>query len=253
MNFTILRFDSIDSTNTEALKQARRGAGEGLCVVARRQTAGRGRHGRVWISEADAGLYFSIVLRPSKIEMRFLPLVTLMTAVAVHDALEEIYKLDCDIKWANDIHVRDKKICGILAETAETTKGLAVVVGIGINLKSSNFPPEIAGIATSIEAETGQKINSDELLEVLTRFLDYHYEILLDEETSGGGAQRIRQEWTRRSSYAAGKKVRVLLENETISGTTDGIEENGALRVRTGAGETRIIQAGDVEKLRREK
>lgn len=252
MNFTILRFDSIDSTNTEALKQARRGAGEGLCIVARRQTAGRGRHGRVWISEADAGLYFSIVLRP-KIELRILPLITLMMAVAVHDALEEIYQLDCDIKWANDIHVRDKKICGILAETAETTKGLAVVVGIGINLKSSNFPPEIAGIATSIEAETGQKINSGELLEALTGFLGYHYEILLGEKTSGGsGAEKIRQEWARRSSYAAGKKVRVLLENETISGTTDGIEENGALRVRTGAGETRIIQAGDVEKLRRE-
>jgi len=247
MNFTILRFDTIDSTNTEALNQARLGADEGLCIVARQQTAGRGRHGRVWISEADAGLYFSIVLRP-KLETRFLPLITLMTAVAVYDTLEEIYKLECDIKWANDIHVGDKKICGILAETADTTKGLAVVVGIGINLKSSNFPPEIAGIATSIEAETGQKINSDELLEALARFLNYHYEILRE----AGGAGRIRQQWTRRSSYAAGKKVRVLMENETISGTTDGIEENGALRVKIDTGETRIIQAGDVERLRKE-
>ena len=245
MNFTILRFDTIDSTNTEALNQARRGADEGLCIVARRQTAGRGRHGRVWISDADAGLYFSIVLRP-KIETRILPLITLLAAVAVHDTLEETFNLECDIKWANDIHVREKKICGILAETADTSKGLAVVVGIGINLKSSNFPPEISNIATSIEAETGQKINSEELLEALTRFLNYHYEILHE----AGGAQEIRQAWTRRSSYAAGKKVRVLMENETISGTTDGIEENGALRVRTGTGETRIIQAGDVEKLR---
>jgi BirA family biotin operon repressor/biotin-[acetyl-CoA-carboxylase] ligase len=247
MNFTILRFDTLDSTNTEALKQARMGADEGLCIVARRQTAGRGRQGRVWISEADAGLYFSIVLRP-KLEMRFLPLITLMTAVAVHDTLEETYKLECDIKWANDIHVRDKKICGILAETADAPQGLAVVVGIGINLKSSNFPPEIADIATSIEAESGQKIKPEELLEALTRFFDYHYEILRE----AGGAEKIRRQWQRRSSYAQGKKVRVLIENETISGTTDGIEENGALRVRTGAGETRIIQAGDVEKLRRE-
>jgi BirA family biotin operon repressor/biotin-[acetyl-CoA-carboxylase] ligase len=247
MNFTILRFDEIGSTNTEALNQARRGADEGLCIVARRQTAGRGRHGRVWISERDAGLYFSVVLRP-KLEMRFLPLITLMTAVAVHDTLEEIFNLECDIKWANDIHVGDKKICGILAETAETTKGLAVVVGIGINVKSSNFPPEIAGIATSIEAETGRKINSEELLEALTRFLDYHYEILRE----AGGAREIRQAWRHRSSYAVGKKVRVLTANETISGTTDGIEENGALRVRTNAGETRIIQAGDVEKLRQD-
>jgi BirA family biotin operon repressor/biotin-[acetyl-CoA-carboxylase] ligase len=248
MNFTILRFDAIDSTNTEALNQARLGAAEGLCIVARRQTAGRGRHGRAWISEADAGLYFSIVLRP-KIETRFLPLMTLMTAVAVHDTLEEAFNLECDIKWANDIHVRDKKICGILAETADAARGLAVVVGIGINLKSSNFPPEIAEIATSIEAESAQKINSDELLEALTRFLDYHYEIL----HKARGAEIIRQEWKRRSSYAFGKKVRVFLENETIYGTTGGIEENGALRVLTDTGETRIIQAGDVEKLRREK
>ncbi|HEX8738241.1 MAG TPA: biotin--[acetyl-CoA-carboxylase] ligase [Pyrinomonadaceae bacterium] len=247
MNFTILRFDEIGSTNTEALNQAKLGADEGLCIVARRQTAGRGRHGRVWISEADAGLYFSIVLRP-KLETQILPLITLMTAVAVHDTLEEIFNLECDIKWANDIHVGDKKICGILAETADATKGLAVVVGIGINIKSSNFPPEIADIATSIEAETGRKINSGELLEALTRFFNYHYEILQE----ANGAQAIRRAWTRRSSYAVGKKVRVLMENETISGTTDGIEENGALRVRTGAGDVRIIQAGDVEKLRKE-
>ncbi|HYP50025.1 MAG TPA: biotin--[acetyl-CoA-carboxylase] ligase, partial [Pyrinomonadaceae bacterium] len=218
------------------------------CIAARRQTAGRGRHGRVWISDEDAGLYFSIVLRP-KLETRFLPLITLMTAVAVYDALKETYRLECDIKWANDIHVRERKICGILAETAETPKGLAVVTGIGINLKSSNFPPEIAASATSIEAETGQKINPEELSEALTRFFNYHYEILHE----ANGAERIRREWTRRSSYAAGKKVRVFLENETLSGTTGGIEENGALRVLTDAGETRIIQAGEVEKLRREK
>src|SRR5215204_485038 len=134
MNFTILRFDEIESTNTEALNQARRGADEGLGVVARRQTAGRGRMGRVWISEKDTGLFFSLVLRPP-LEPRFLPLITLMSAIAVHDALETLYKIECDIKWVNDIHVRGKKICGILAETCDTAKGLAVVVGIGINLK----------------------------------------------------------------------------------------------------------------------
>lgn len=247
MNFTILRFETIDSTNTEAINQARRGADEGVCVVARQQSAGRGRHGRVWISEKNAGLFFSIVLRP-KIETRFLSLLTLMTAVSVHDALEEKFHLDCDIKWANDVHVREKKICGILAETVETTRGLAIIAGIGINLKSSNFPPEIAEIATSIEAETGQKVNSDELLETVNRFFNYHYEILLDGEK---GAEQIRREWTRRSSYAFGKKVRVILENETISGgVTRGIEENGALRIETETGEIRIIQAGDVERLR---
>jgi BirA family biotin operon repressor/biotin-[acetyl-CoA-carboxylase] ligase len=245
MNFTILRFDQIESTNTEALNQARKGADEGLCIVARRQTAGRGRFGRVWISEKDAGLFFSIVLRPP-IEMRFLPLVTLMSAAAVHDTLETLYKIDCDIKWVNDIHVAGKKICGILAETTETTKGLAVVVGIGINLKSSNFPTEISETATSIEAETERAPNAENLLQKLTFNLSEYCARFYGTD----GAEKIRDEWIRRSSYAFGKNVRVVIENETIHAVTQGIEENGALRVKLETGEIRTIHAGDVEQLR---
>jgi BirA family biotin operon repressor/biotin-[acetyl-CoA-carboxylase] ligase len=244
MNFTILRFDRIESTNTEALNQARKGADEGLCVVARQQTAGKGRHGRVWISEKDAGVYFSVLLRP-KIETRFLSLITLMTAVAVFETLKKI-GLNPDIKWANDVHIKDKKICGILAEMTDSPKGLAVVVGIGINLKSSNFPHELQETATSIEAETGQKPSAEELLNPLTRFFAYFYAVL----QSAKGASEILNEWAKRSSYFRGKAVRVELENETIFGTTDGLEENGALRVRTETGEIKIIQAGDVTQVR---
>jgi BirA family biotin operon repressor/biotin-[acetyl-CoA-carboxylase] ligase len=245
MNLTILRFDEIESTNTEAINQAKRGAEEGLCVLARRQTAGRGRFGRVWVSELDAGLFFSIVLRP-KIEIRFLPLVTLMSAAAVHDTLETLYKIDCDIKWVNDIHVLGKKICGILAETCETPKGLAVVVGIGINLQSSNFPPEISETATSIEAETNQIPNIETLLQKLTFFLSEY----CTDFYGASGAEKIRTDWMKRSSYAFGKDVKVVLEKETIYGTTCGIEENGALRVELKTGEIRIVHAGDVENLR---
>lgn len=246
MNFTILRFDTIESTNTEALLQARRGANEGLCVVARQQTAGRGRQGRNWVSEKDSGLYFSIVLRP-KIEPRFLPLITLMTAVAVHDTLENLYEIECDIKWVNDIHIHGKKICGILAETCETINSLAIIVGIGINLTSSNFSPDIVETATSIETETGKTANIEDLLENLTRFFELYYKLL----TGENGAEIIRQKWIERSSYAFGKSVKVTLENETIFGKTRGIEENGALRVETSEGEIKIIHAGDVERLRK--
>lgn len=244
MNFTILRFDTLESTNTEALNQAKKGAAEGLCIVADRQTSGRGRHGRVWISEKDAGLYFSLILRP-QIEMRFLPLITLMSAVAISETLKSL-GLNPDIKWVNDIHINGKKICGVLAETTETVKGLSVVVGIGINLKSSNFPPEISEIATSFEAELGKICDKEILLEKLTHFLQTYYEILKNEN----GAEKIRLEWVARSSYAFGKSVKAVLENETIFGTTCGIEENGALRVETETGEIRVINAGDVENLR---
>lgn len=245
MNFSILRFETIDSTNTEALNQARKGANEGLCIVARQQTAGRGRYGRRWISEKDAGLYFSIVLRP-QIETRFFPLITLMTAVAVADVLRETYALSPDIKWANDVHIKGKKICGILAEITETPKGLAVVVGIGINLRTSDFPPEIAATVTSVEAETGQKASLEEILNPLMRFFGYFYEILQGQN----GPRRILDEWAQRSSYFRGKSVRAVLENETITGITDGLEENGALRLRTESGEVKIIQTGEITQLR---
>lgn len=242
MNINILSYDTIDSTNTEALTQARHGAEEGLCIVARQQNAGRGRHGRTWLSEKDAGLYFSIVLRP-KIEMQYLPLITLMTGVAVHDTLTEL-GISSDIKWVNDILVNEKKICGILAETTETSEGLAVVVGIGINLRSSNFPPEIAEIATSVKDHAPSVTSFP--VQSLTKYLSFHYDVLHSEN----GPATIIEEWRKRSSYFCGKSVLVRLENETFAGVTDGLESNGALRVMKENREVAIVQAGDVELLR---
>lgn len=246
MNFNILRFETIDSTNSEALRQARLGADEGLSIIARQQTAGRGRHGRTWVSGKDAGLYFSIVLRP-KIEMRFWPLITLMAGVAVYEALAE-FRLKPDIKWVNDVLIGDKKIAGILAETAETATGLAVIVGIGINLTSQNFPDEIAHIATSVEAASVPgAVANGEIETALTKHLGYWYAILCGEN----GPAMIRDEWQSRSSFFSGKNVRVALENEIFDGITDGLEANGALRVKTGDGSVRIVHAGDVEQLRK--
>lgn len=242
MNTTLLTFDTIDSTNTEALKHARLGAEEGLCIVARQQTAGRGRYGRIWVSPKDAGLYFSIVLRPA-LEMRYLPLVTLMTGVAVHETLSAM-GLKPDIKWVNDVLIDEKKISGILAETTDTPSGLAVVVGIGINLRSTNFPPEIAATATSIEEARATLTSREELIANLTKHFSYFYAMLSREPGS------IIDEWSRRSSYFRGKHVRAVLEHESVLGVTDGLESNGALRVSRDDGDVAIIQAGDVEQLR---
>jgi BirA family transcriptional regulator, biotin operon repressor / biotin---[acetyl-CoA-carboxylase] ligase len=244
MNFTILRFDSLESTNTEAIKQSRAGADEGLCVLAREQTAGRGRHGRTWMSPKDSGLYFSVVLRP-KIDAKFLSLITLMTGVAVYDALAEL-GLKPDIKWVNDVLIGEKKISGILAETAESSNGLAVVVGVGINLTSANFSKELAAIATSVREQTGRLVSPDEMAESLTPYIGYFYDIL----NAQNGAREIGKEWSRRSSYSCGKAVRVDLENEVIMGVTDGLESNGALRVKKDDGNVAIVQAGYVEKVR---
>jgi len=246
MNFTILRYETIDSTNTEAAKQAKLGAEEGVCVIARQQTAGRGRHGRAWASDQDSGLYFSLVLRPN-IEIRFLSLITLMAGVAVCDTLREL-GLKPDVKWVNDILIGEKKISGILAETVETSTGLAVVVGIGINLTSRNFPDRIAETATSIEAEINRRLSQDDVAEILTKYLSYFYGIL-DEDN---GKNEIISLWRLRSTYFSGKNVRVTLEGSSFDGVTDGLEENGALRVKTSDGLVKIVQAGDVERLRAE-
>jgi BirA family biotin operon repressor/biotin-[acetyl-CoA-carboxylase] ligase len=244
MNFTILRFDSIDSTNTEALKHARQGAEEGLCITARQQTAGRGRHGRVWASPKDAGLYFSVVLRP-KIDAKYLPLIALATGIAVHDTLTEL-GLKPDIKWPNDVLVNEKKISGILAETTETREGQAVVVGIGINLTSKNFPPEISAMATSIAAEIKRPIPVSEMEILLAKYFGYFYGVLIEDQ----GPEAILEEWQRRSSYASGKRVRIKLGDESITGVTQGLAPNGALLMQKNDGTIVDIQAGDVERLR---
>ena len=247
MNFNILRFETIGSTNDEALRQARIGAEEGLCIFALEQTKGRGRHGRIWLSPPNSGIYFSIVLRP-RIAQKNWAILTLMAGVAVFDAIAESCNLVADIKWSNDIHsTNDKKLAGILAETGDTTNGSAVVVGIGINLKATNFPPEIAATVSSIETETGISPDSEKLLQSLTKFIEIYYDILHQPD----GNAKIIDEWTRRSSYAFGKTVKVLMPDESIIGETRGLQSDGALRIETPSGEIRAIHAGEVMTLRK--
>lgn len=244
MNTKLLTFDTIDSTNTEAIKRARSGAPEGLCIVARQQTLGRGRHGRSWVSKKDAGLYFSIILRPT-IEVKFFPLITLMTGVAVHDTLAGL-GLKPDIKWVNDVLIDNKKISGILAETCETDSGVAVIVGIGINIRNGSFSDEMAETATSIETETLESHSPSEVADLLIRHLTECYAVL----QSRGGPAAIIDEWKARSTYFSGKEVSVKFHSDTINGVTAGLEENGALRVQRDDGSIAIVHAGDVERLR---
>lgn len=244
-NPTILQFDSLPSTNSEAARQAVGGAPEGLCIVAREQTQGRGRQQRSWISPAGAGLYFSIVLRP-RLEISAWPLITLMAALAVADALKEACALDVDIKWPNDILAGERKLCGILAEAIETETGRAAIIGIGINLGESALPPELRDTATSVEAVIGSVPEIKTVLHALVRAIEDRYARL----QAVGGDQETLREWAARSSYAEGRRVRVALDAEIIEGTTRGLERDGALRVETGTGEIKVVRAGDVTALR---
>ncbi|HUF03983.1 MAG TPA: biotin--[acetyl-CoA-carboxylase] ligase [Aridibacter sp.] len=244
MDLRILRYESLPSTNTEALSQARKGAPEGLCVVADEQTEGRGRHGRKWVSTEGAGLYFSAVLLP-KLEPKDLPLLTLASAVAVNDVLKELYEIACDIKWPNDLLVDGRKIAGILAETTETAVGTAVVIGIGINLRSSHLPSDLASVSTSVESETGSPGDREELLDALVKHLFFQCE----RTQTATGRRSVLSDWAARSSYHRGKRVKVEAAGRRIEGVTEGTDEHGALIVRTEGGKE-IVRAGDVLALR---
>jgi BirA family biotin operon repressor/biotin-[acetyl-CoA-carboxylase] ligase len=242
---TILRFDSLPSTNTEAARQAALGVPEGLCIVAREQTAGRGRRERVWVSPKDAGLYMSLVLRPT-LDSGAWPLITLAAALAVREALAEICTLDADIKWPNDLLASGRKLCGILAETTESARTRGIILGIGVNLDGRAFPPEFLDTATSVEEQTGRAPDSERLLEAIIKSFARFYETLQE----SGGAARILSEWESHSSFARGRRVRVALAEETFDGVTRGLEPDGALRVETDDGRLRVVRAGDVSALR---
>lgn len=238
MHFTTLHFDTLGSTNTEAAEHARRGADEGVCIVADEQTAGRGRQGREWLSEKGSGLFMSLVLRPT-LNPKHLTLIPLMAAVAVYDVLLKAFLIEPDIKWPNDILVHEKKICGILSEAVETSSGMAVILGVGINMKGRG--PDNA---TSIERESALPAARDEIVDALTDEIAKLYTIL------GQAPNVIVDEWKKRSTYFEGKAVEVSSGGERFTGVTCGLEENGALRVKTTDGVLRVIQAGDVERVR---
>lgn len=236
----ILRFESLPSTNTELARQASEGAGEGLSIVAEEQTAGRGRLQRAWSSPKGAGLYFSILLRPT-IAADLWPLITFMGALAVGDALSEACDVNTDIKWPNDLLSGERKICGILAESVETPTGRAVIVGIGINLTADAYPVELAGVATSVAEASRRAPERETLLAVLLRALSRWYSLLHEID----GPSKIAAAWTTRSSYASGKRVQVANGDEVWQGITRGVEPDGALRLETADG-IRLVRAGDV-------
>lgn len=242
---TILRFDSIDSTNLEAIRQAKNGAAEGLCVTAREQTAGRGRLDRTWHSLKDAGLYFSIVLRP-RMAVTDWPLLPLMTALAVAEALWKACAMRADIKWPNDVCANERKVCGILAETIETAMGPAAIIGIGINLRKRGIREDLVSSATSIEEVGGHAPDDEQLLRELLKAFAERYEVL----QADGGSEHTIREWCANSSYAFDRQVRVALNDQVLEGVTRGLERDGALRVELPGGKIQSIRAGDITALR---
>ncbi len=240
---TIYHFYTVDSTNAFASRLIAHGSKipEGTVIIAEAQTEGRGRLGRHWYSEREAGLYFSLVLFP-KAPPSLAPLFMLGAAVAMHNAVENYSGLNVDIKWPNDLLIDGRKFCGILSEIqAEVDLVKTLVIGVGVNVNHERLPPDIANRATSLRVASG-RIQSR--IEILVEFFEEFEKIYLDFERKG--PHGIIEQWTRCSSFANGRKVEIHDGVRKVAGTTRGLNALGALRVEQSDGRIEDVYSGDV-------
>ncbi|HXB70263.1 MAG TPA: biotin--[acetyl-CoA-carboxylase] ligase [Candidatus Acidoferrales bacterium] len=217
----ILYYPSLDST-----MRAAAGCERGTIVIAGEQLAGQGRHGHAWHSEANTGLYCSIVLDPT-------PLLTLALGLATVEAIMRATGLVCDIRWPNDLMLGGRKTGGILVQLVDGS----AIAGIGINVNQQALPRDLAGEATSLRIHTGQEVCATDILAALIPAV----EAIVKEDRSA-----ILRLFTHASSYAAGRRVIVHQATGVIQGTTAGLNPDGFLVVRQDDGTDTLILAGGV-------
>lgn len=235
----LIVLSEVDSTNNYAKNLAVNGASDGTVVISDYQTAGKGRMGRSFFSPQKTGIYMSIVIRPD-IDMLSAQLITSCVAAATATAIENLCSADVKIKWVNDLYINERKICGILTEASmsfEEKKLDYAVVGIGINVGTTeSFPPELKSIVTSIEDETGQKVNRNLLCaEILNCFEKY---------MSNLESREFMTEYRRRS-FIVGKKTAVSRNGKECVGIAVGIDDNANLIVRFENGEEYAVNSGE--------
>ena len=215
------------STNDDLKIAAREGAPDYTVRIADRQLAGKGRKQRAFFSEG--GLYMSVLL-PVKDN---LDLLTCIAAVAVATAIREVTEEDAHIKWVNDVYVRGKKVCGILAESVVTEGARRVIVGIGVNLNTPEeaFPEEIRGIAGSVKADRSE-LAARILQNLLCRFAS------MDTDP-------VKEEY-KKLCFLTGQKVTVYKENGCREATVLGLTDSLALSVLYPDGQKENLIAGEV-------
>lgn len=239
-DYHLLSFDTLDSTNEEAKRLAKAGGAHGAVVWAKKQTGGKGRMGREWVSQ-PGNLFVSILLKPEK-PMAELSQLSFVASIAVVEALaalfEKDHKLAC--KWPNDVLLDGKKLSGILLESfpCEIDGKQWVVVGVGVNVDS--YPNQVQYPATCL-TEAGVELVSAKI--VLSRFI--HHFIECYNEWSNKGFAPIRRRWL---SYAWGlkKEITARLPDEEIAGIFQDIDASGSLIVKDKKGHKNIVHAADI-------
>ncbi|HYQ45892.1 MAG TPA: biotin--[acetyl-CoA-carboxylase] ligase [Polyangiaceae bacterium] len=227
------------STNDDALSAARAGAPHGSVFVADEQTAGRGRRGNAWLAAPGESLLFSVLLRP-KLELSQASALTLAVGLALRDAIAPQVSGATHIKWPNDLYVNGQKLAGILLESQLQGDRLqAVVVGIGLNVATRDFPPEIAPRATSLALLGAGHVEREPLLQAILNALA----LRLDRYQQAGVTGILDE--LNAADALRGKRVRV----DGQEGIGGGLDEQGRLLLRDDVGAVHAIVAGTVELL----
>ncbi|MDH5482447.1 MAG: biotin--[acetyl-CoA-carboxylase] ligase [Candidatus Bathyarchaeota archaeon] len=232
----------VGSTNDWAKELAELGAVEGTVTIAETQTCGRGRLGRQWISP-KGGLWISIILRPQLKPAEATKLV-FAVGLATAEVLRELYGLEAETKWPNDVLVNGRKICGILTEMKTSGNCVNhVVMGIGINANFSVgkvFSEELRKAATSLEEEIGRKIKLERLFSFLIERIESVYDLYIKE-----GFAVILKKWKKHASFL-GHAVEVVSETERLHGLARDVDLEGALILRLENGKIKRVFVGDV-------
>ena len=235
---------TISSTNSY-IKEFRKNAENGLVVIAEEQTKGRGRMNRSFFSPAKKGIYLSILLMP-EISVSDINLITVLTAVAVINAIHKITGMKPSIKWINDILFQNKKLCGILTEASiegESGNIEYIVIGIGINIStlSNDFPDEIKDIAISIKEIVKTDCFRNEIISELLNLIELYY---LDLTLYGKKRDFIDQ--YRENLCMLGKDIEITQGNIHCKAKAIDIDENARLIVRNESGELQTISSGEI-------
>jgi BirA family biotin operon repressor/biotin-[acetyl-CoA-carboxylase] ligase len=232
---------SCGSTNDEAARLARAGARHGTIVIAHAQHAGRGREGRAWASPPGAGLYLSAVVRPP-LPLVDVPPMTLAIGVGLCDAARA-HGAHAELKWPNDALVGGRKLAGVLVEAQSQGARLeSVVVGIGVNVRplGPDVPADVIARAVSLDEAAGSVVDRDAFLETLLA----RVELWIDRYVASG-IEAIIPAWTAR--MAPGLVARAIIDGAPHVGELAGLDGDGALLVRDGAGAMHRVRSGDVE------
>lgn len=236
----VVWLESTGSTMVEAARRADEGWASGSVVGAEEQTSGQGRLGRAWYSEKGSGLYFTVILR-LPLSPEHLPVLTLALGLAVSDTVRLLGGTPCDLRWPNDVMMDDRKCAGILTQL----HGSAVLAGIGLNVNQTQFPEDVANVATSLAMVTGKQHRREPLLVYLLGAIDSFARVL-----TTSGVEPILQMFENCSSYVRGRRVVVDQPGGPVEGVTEGLTPAGFLQLRKGDGTLTTILAGGVRPAR---